>query len=95
MENPDTLSIERETLRMGKYTRGFDKLTTDQLHGLLWLLGEWTVRGDNGHPRSTAAREALKTFNDKPCTLEEVHELMRGARATALRGEIQVVVDEP
>jgi len=79
-ETTDDLTISREVLKMGKYTRGFDKLTTDQLHGLLWLLGEWTVRGDNGHPRSEAARAALKEFNQAPLTLEEAHELMRNAR---------------
>ena len=65
----DILSIDRGALRMGKYTRSFDNLTTDQLHGLLWLLGEWTIRGDNGHPRSEAAREALKLFGREPSPL--------------------------
>ena len=85
MENPDTLSIDRETLRMGKYTRSFDKLTTDQLHGLLWLLGEWTIRGDNGHPRSEAAREALKLFGRNPLTIDEAHEVIRKAQKGDLR----------
>ena len=72
------LSIDRETLRMGKYTRRFADLTTDQLNGLLWLLGEWTIRGDNGHRRSIAARKAL--LSGQRFTLEEAHEVIRNAR---------------
>lgn len=70
--------LDRERLRMGKYTRGLEKLTSDQLHGLLWLVGEWAVRGDNDHPRSVAAKKAILEFFHDPLTLEEVYALMRG-----------------
>jgi hypothetical protein len=77
MENP-SLSIDREKLRMGKYTRRFADYTPDELEGLLWLLGEWTVRGDNGHRRSIAARKAL--LSRDRFTLEKAHEVIRNAR---------------
>lgn len=70
--------LDREKLRDGKYTRGLEKLTSDQLHGLLWLVGEWAVRCDNDHPRSVAAKKAILNFFHDPLTLEEVYALMRG-----------------
>jgi len=77
-ELTDELVLDRERLRMGKYTRGYAGLTADQLEGLLWLLGEWTIRGDNGHRRSIAARKAL--LSRDRFTLEEAHEVIRNAR---------------
>lgn len=82
---PNMLVIERQELRRGKYTSGYDKLTSDQLHGLLWLLGEWSCRAhadgtlSANRPRGEAARRALCRFPRDPLTLEEAKALMRKA----------------
>jgi hypothetical protein len=76
----DDITLSREKLRMGKYTRAYARLTSDELEGLLWLLGEWSVRRDGGHPRADVALEALRNFSHEPLTLEEVYPLMRAAK---------------
>lgn len=81
----NSLVLDRESLRLGKYTKGYDKLTSEQLHGLLWLLGEWACRAhpDGGvtgcHTRAIDALAALRQFTRKPLTLDEVQQLMRDA----------------
>jgi hypothetical protein len=81
----DPLVLDREALRLGKYTKGYDKLTPEQLHGLLWLLGEWACRAhpDGGvtgcHTRAIEALAALRGFTHKPLTLDEAQQLMRDA----------------
>lgn len=81
----DPLVLDREALRLGKYTRGYDKLTSEQLHGLLWLFGEWACRAhpDGGvtgcHTRAIEALAAMRQFARKPLTLDEVQALMRDA----------------
>ncbi len=81
-----TITLEREQLRLGKYTRAYADLTADQLSGLLWLLGEWScrVRSDGtlgaNKARAGAAIRALRQFHRKPFTREEARALMRNAR---------------
>lgn len=88
LSNPprtEPLMIDRDELQLGKYTKGYANLTDEQLHGLLWLLGEWSCRADHdgsvkgGHARGQAALKALRSFNRNPFTLEEAQELMRDA----------------
>jgi hypothetical protein len=81
----EPLTLDRESLRLGKYTRGYENLTPTQLEGLLWLLGEWSCRvhedgtfGAN-KARAQAAFDALRVFHRKPLTLEEVKALIRKA----------------
>jgi hypothetical protein len=78
-------AIQRE-LKLGKYTSGFEKMTIEQVMGLLWLLGEWSCRDESlpvepsetkGHRRKATARNALLEFCRKKLTLEEVKQLMR------------------
>lgn len=77
------ITLDREVLRLGKYTVGFDRLTNAQLHGLLWLLGEWATRAredgsyQGSDERARAALEALRTFKSRPLTLEEAKDLIR------------------
>jgi hypothetical protein len=85
-KNEEPLTLDRESLRLGKYTQGYENLTSTQLEGLLWLLGEWSCRvhedgtfGAN-KARAQAAFDALRVFHRKPLTLEEVKALMRKAR---------------
>lgn len=77
------LILDRETLRDGKYTRGYADMTPEQLEALLWLLGEWSIRYGGDHPRAVAAQDALLNFTRNPLTMAEVHELMRTARTQA------------
>ena len=80
------LCIDRVDLRLGKYTNRYHELTSEQLHGLLWLLGEWSCRvredGTIGarKARGKAAIEALREFHHRPLTIDEVKALMRSAR---------------
>ena len=81
----EPLMLDRDELGLGKYTKGYANLTDKQLHGLLWLLGEWSCRADHdgsvkgGHARGQAALKALRSFNRNPFTLDEAQELMRDA----------------
>ena len=80
------LTLDREELRLGKYTKGCERWTPEQLRGLLWLLGEWTCRVDHdgsvkgAHARGQAAFKALLNFNRNPLTIDEVQELMRNSK---------------
>lgn len=80
------LKISRKRLRLGKYTHGYENLTSEQLHGLLWLLGEWSCRAnrdgsvDGCHPRARGALHALVWFRVRPLDIDEAKALMRGAR---------------
>jgi hypothetical protein len=79
------LALSRKELKLGKYTSGYDKLTSDQFQGLLWLLGEWSCRAQEdgtltaNKGRAYAARKALMEFTRNPLTLDEVRALMRKA----------------
>jgi len=55
----DDSILSREKLRKGKYTRGWASLTEDQMTALLWLLGEWSIRGGHGPPLSLLEVYAL------------------------------------
>lgn len=46
MTDPAFGSELRDQLRLGKYTRQFADMTGDEIMGLLWLLGEYTVRAE-------------------------------------------------
>jgi hypothetical protein len=80
------LSIDREALRRGKYTAKYADLTAEQLHGLLWLLGEWSSRatpeGDyaGSASRAFAARTALLDFHRHPLTSAQVRSLMQASQ---------------
>ena len=74
-----TITLDRENLRQGKYTRAYKDLTSDQLEGLLWLLGEWAIRHGGNHPRAEAAQKALLEFSNTPLGIEEVKSLIRKA----------------
>lgn len=78
----------RLRLADGKYTKQYADLTLDQLHGLFWLLGEWSVRarsevpvqkGLGGESRMGFARNALVRFDRQPMGIDEVKALMRAA----------------
>jgi len=78
------LTLDRESLRLGKYTNCYANLTPLQLEGLLWLLGEWSCRVREGKfvGNKNRARVALKTlqeFHRKPLDRDEVRALMRDA----------------
>ena len=82
----DQITLDRERLRLGKYFGRYAKLTSDQMYGLLWLLGEWSIRADEeegkyigNEARSIAARKALLEFHMKPLTLDQAMRLMRDA----------------
>ena len=79
------IDLNRQELKLGKYTRGYADLTSDQLTGLLWLLGEWSCRvhsdgslGANKN-RAKVALETLQKFHREPLGREEVMALMRDA----------------
>ena len=76
----DNIILNREELKSGKYTSAYADLAPDQMEGLLWLLGEWSVRGDSDHPRAQVAKKALLEFSHSPLTCDEVRALMRDAR---------------
>ncbi len=79
------LCLDRESLRLGKYTARYAELTSEQLQGLLWLLGEWSCRvhsdGSLGAnvARAQVAIDALREFPRKPFTVDEARALMRDA----------------
>ena len=79
------LTLDRNHLNLGKYTKRYAELTPDQLTGLLWLLGEWSCRvrpdgslGCNKN-RAKVALETLQKFHKEPLGREEVRALMREA----------------
>ena len=83
------LTVSRKSLRLGKYTNRFADLTSDQLNGLLWLVGEFSSRAVpdefkveeqvGGMRRWAAALNAMASFGNRPLGLEEVRALMRQA----------------
>jgi len=89
----DKIIIDREKLSFGKYTKRYADLSSDQMAGLLWLLGEWSARHDNHHPRSQAAKKALMEFSRAPLTLEEVKALMRSVRMAQLMANSKARLD--
>ena len=52
--------------------------SSDQMTALLWLVGEWSIRGGDG-VRAEVALEALKEFRYEPLSLMEVYALMQDA----------------
>ena len=86
MEVSDTLSIDREQLRMGKYTSWAAGLTSDQLMALLWMVGEYGIRSsaERAGPavgcdiRREVGRRALVSFvHHHPISLEEAKRQIR------------------
>lgn len=85
----DELGKLRHELAFGKYTKWIAELSCDQLHGLLWLVGEFAMRdsgrrdvdavGSPGERRHDAALNAIARFRHDPLVIREVHELMRKA----------------
>lgn len=73
--------LDRPSLQLGKYTRAYANLSPEQLQGLLWLVGEWSVRAQTNHyhPRAKAALRLLTDFGSEPLTLEQVKAEMRAA----------------
>jgi len=75
------LSLDREAMRRSKYLQSYADLSRSQLLGLLWLVGEWSIRaGRHGatkvdpdcNPRAQAALDALGKFTEEPLELDEV-----------------------
>jgi hypothetical protein len=84
IESVDLLSIEREELRLGKYTSWAADLTPDQLKALLWMVGEYGIRApmENEVPVSDVRREvgrrALVGFvKRQPISSEEAKRQIR------------------
>lgn len=83
------LPIDREKLALNKYARWAKDLTTDQLLGLLGLIGEFSYRARPGdYPlegvvgadrRKVAALRALARFNSHPLTDNEARRFIRAA----------------
>lgn len=89
MTDPAFCSALRDTLRLGKYTHQFADLTSDEIAGLLWLLGEYVVRAERifprvdevspGDRRRIAAHNALVATRTQACVpiLSQAKQLMR------------------
>ena len=86
MTKPDIL-ISREQLSYGKYTRWAKDLSTAEVYGLLWLIGEHFGRQSAldfdyksetypGNRRKVAAGAALADFNRHPMTVDQVRAYM-------------------
>jgi hypothetical protein len=80
--------LDREDLRLGKYTSSYADLTDDQLMGLLWFVGEFSIRdagdhvprGDSSYEkRRAAALNGIHGFRRKPMGLDEVRACIRAA----------------
>jgi hypothetical protein len=86
MESDGSLSIERDRLRLGKYTSWAADLSGDQLMALLWMVGEYGIRSSAKHEdpaagcdmRREVGRRALVSFvHQQPISLEEAKRLIR------------------
>ena len=86
IESVDLLSIEREELRLGKYTYWAADLTPDQLKALLWMVGEYGIRAPMGNEvpgpvsdvRREVGRRALVGFvKRQPISSEEAKRQIR------------------
>jgi len=79
----NAICLRRDVLKRGKYSSWAAKLTTDQMHALLWLLGEHFVRTHNmaevdfgemvsvGDRRRYAGYEGVLRFYRKPFGVRE------------------------
>ena len=83
----------RALLRNGKYTHWMSKLSDRKLAGLLWLVGEFSIRSSDGdydvndhdYPgerRKYGALAAIVSFRRSPMSLDEVKRYIR----SCLRG---------
>lgn len=91
MDQSDSLSISRERLKIGKYTRWAAELTEEEMYGLLWMLGEAGIRVqahelenlDALKNKNKRARiglvEALRYVQGAPKTLEQALDVIRDA----------------
>ncbi|WP_162176505.1 hypothetical protein [Synechococcus sp. KORDI-100] len=86
MENQ--LILDREQLRIGKYTSWAADLSPDQLCALLWMVGEYGIRTSPdpnervlGSPhRREAGRKALVEFVwGKPISLRKAQAIIRAS----------------
>lgn len=84
MANP--LNLDRDQLRLGKYTSWAAELSTDELHALLWMVGEYGIRSSaedaaksSGHEgRREAGRKAIvQIVNGQRMTLEQAKAAIR------------------
>ena len=82
------LTLDREQLQLGKYTSWAAGLSTDELHALLWMVGEYGVRScaedaaaSSGHDgRREAGRKAIvRIVSGQPMTLEQAKAAIRSA----------------
>jgi len=91
MENEDPLSLSRNELRLGKYTRWAADLTPDEMRALLWVVGEFGCRSSPDDPaygvvgelmlaRKEVGRQMLFGFvHGSPLTLEQAQQQVRRA----------------
>lgn len=86
IESAHLLSIDREELRLGKYTSWAADLTPDQLKALLWMVGEYGIRAPMGDEvpgavsdaRREVGRRALVGFvKRQPISSEEAKRQIR------------------
>lgn len=82
------IKIDREKLRLGKYTRWAANLTPDQFYALLWMVGEYGIRSSPDDPaisegqqvRREAGRKAIVEFvQGKKITLTEAKKAIRAS----------------
>lgn len=86
MESDATLSIDRELLRLGKYTSWAAELTADELMALLWMVGEYGIRSsaESDKPaygydirREVGHRALVRFVHHQPISLEEAKQKIR------------------
>jgi hypothetical protein len=86
MESDGSLSVERERLRLGKYTSWAADLSADELLALLWMVGEYGIRSSAASEdpsigcdvRREVGRRALVSFvHHRPISLEEAKRQIR------------------
>ena len=94
MKNQDTTSdqplvLNRDQLRLGKYTRWAAELSADEMYGLLWLLGEFGIRTSAEYLLPDSIREkgrarsgllgALGFVHGQPLSQEQAMQAIRNA----------------
>ena len=86
MESDSSLSVERDRLKLGKYTSWAADLSADELLALLWMVGEYGIRSsaESEDPsigcdvRREVGRRALVSFvHHRPISLEEAKRQIR------------------
>jgi hypothetical protein len=84
----EPLVLNRDQLRLGKYTRWAAELSADEMYGLLWLLGEFGIRTsaenlpdsilEKGRAR-TGLLGALGFVHGQPLSQEQAMQTIRNA----------------